>query len=1128
MLPPRKERSPLCHLFRQPPDGLPALCFILLLLIPSSAPHCLVAAHSATASNSVDLTNNSARRSAAEEKIQAAREIVEEAERLRAEGSAESLTQAREKYKEALQVFSAADQRQDEVAALQSLGDLSSLLYDYKEALGYYSRALRLSRAIGNRWREVEVLNGIAGGRAFLGENQQAITLFQQALDSSRRIHHHDAEARALSGLGEAHYNLSDAQAINYLEEALKLWQTIDDPRGRAQTLRYLGYAYTDLSDLPTALKYYEQALPLWRAARDLRGEAQTINATGLLHFLLGERQLAMESYTRAEKIFRDIGDWEGLANTLNGKGEAYAELDVKQALDCHDEALRLMEAMGKLDGQIISHRYLGHSYRGLGDSSKLAGKDEAAEQYYTQAIQHYEQALSLSRALKDRRIESYSLQDIGGIYDFSGNTSKALDFYQRALKLSRVVKDPRGQALVLNSIGGIYDKLNQKQKALAYFRQALPLTRAAQAHAHESLTLYNIARVERDEGDLSTAITDVETALGIVESLRANVLGHTFRSSYFASVHKYYELKIELLMQQHHQYPAAALNVTALETSEMARARSLLDMLAESRSEIRKGIAPELLEQERQLRQMLDVKAEYQMNLLSGQHTEEQAASLEKEIRALTVRHEEVEAQIRRQNPHYAALMQPQPLSLKDIQQRILDDDTMLLEYSLGDSKSYLWMVTRTEVSSFELPGRAEIESAARRFYELLTANQLVPGESFEQRRARVAQADEHLLADAASLGSLVLGPAAAKLNKKRLIIITDGALQYVPFQALIVPELKRGDAQKHTVSEEELQPLILGYEIVNEPSASSLLLLLDETMHREPAAKAVAVLADPVFEADDPRVQSNGVGQRSKTTSEELRGVEIQQASFRDSGLSVSGKGLPRLLSSREEAEAIMSVTPTDEGLKAIDFEASREMALSPSLGQYRIVHFATHSLLNSEHPELSGIVLSLVNRQGQPQDGFLRLQDIYNLNLPADLVVLSACNTGLGQEMRGEGLIGLTRGFMHAGAGSVVATLWKVDDAATAELMSHFYERMLKDGLPPASALREAQLAMLKQKNRRSPYYWAGFVIQGQYVGKGSPVSRRAVVGVGELAAAAAALTFGVFYAWRRKRQPRALKS
>jgi CHAT domain-containing protein len=235
------------------------------------------------------------------------------------------------------------------------------------------------------------------------------------------------------------------------------------------------------------------------------------------------------------------------------------------------------------------------------------------------------------------------------------------------------------------------------------------------------------------------------------------------------------------------------------------------------------------------------------------------------------------------------------------------------------------------------------------------------------------------------------------------------------------------------------------------------------------------VAVLADPVFEADDPRLKLTP----EKTTDH----LEVRQA-LRDVGISPDGVEIPRLLASGAEADGIMAAAPWRTGLKAVGFAANRDRVLGPELSNYRIVHFATHGIINSERPELSGIVLSLFDHEGRPQNGFLRLHDIYNLRLPADLVVLSACSTGLGKDVRGEGLIGLTRGFMYAGASGVIASLWKVDDDATAELMKHFYAGLFKKDLSPAAALREAQLAVSQNKRWQSPYYWAGFVLQGQY--------------------------------------------
>jgi CHAT domain-containing protein len=301
-------------------------------------------------------------------------------------------------------------------------------------------------------------------------------------------------------------------------------------------------------------------------------------------------------------------------------------------------------------------------------------------------------------------------------------------------------------------------------------------------------------------------------------------------------------------------------------------------------------------------------------------------------------------------------------------------------------------------------------------------------------------------------------------------LIVVADGILHYVPFAALPKPLSTPASRYK---------PLIVDHEIVMLPSASVLAELRRDLQGRTKPTKALAVFADPVFATDDPRLRPSA-NQPGLPESND-RNSDLER-SMTDLGLA--GSRFPRLPFSRREAEGIIATAPAGKTAKALDFDASRARATTEDFGQYRIIHFATHGLLNSRRPELSGIVLSLVDSNGKSQDGFLRLHEVYNLKLPVDLVVLSACQTGLGKEIRGEGIVGLTRGFMYAGALRVVASLWKVDDAATADLMKRFYRGMLGKGLRPAAALREAQVEMWNQERWRSPYYWAAFVLQGEW--------------------------------------------
>ncbi|HEX8118662.1 MAG TPA: CHAT domain-containing protein, partial [Pyrinomonadaceae bacterium] len=329
--------------------------------------------------------------------------------------------------------------------------------------------------------------------------------------------------------------------------------------------------------------------------------------------------------------------------------------------------------------------------------------------------------------------------------------------------------------------------------------------------------------------------------------------------------------------------------------------------------------------------------------------------------------------------------------------------------------------------------------------------------------------------------LSRMTLAPAAAELKGRRLAIVPDGALQYIPFAMLASPE-----GAGRTAAAGGYRPLILDHEIVTLPSASAIAVQRRELAARAPAPNQVAVVADPVFESADVRVTHKPGDAGRPVEGQEAQGQATDFDSTRLlEHLTEDGTPtIPRLPYTRREAEQILAVASGGRNLRAVDFAASRATALGGELSKYRYVHFATHGYVDSEKPGLSAVVLSLVDERGRAQDGLLKAREIYNLHLPAELVVLSACRTGLGKEIRGEGLVGLTRGFMYAGAARVIVSLWSVSDRGTANLMSRLYSGMIKDGRSPASALRAAQVEMWKRGRWQSPYYWAAFVQQGEW--------------------------------------------
>jgi CHAT domain-containing protein len=1028
---------------------------------------------SITAISAQQSRQNVRRKPAVSKLFALADKAVAEGDRLRAEWKAESLRTAVRKYAEAQSYWHSANHSLREAEILKRLGDIHSILSNYRSAIDYYNKALQLARNVPDRQLEVDILNHISNAYLETANVKKALPYCRQAQEISGQIGYQRGAAEALNYLGLANSISGDVlRAQENFNQALAIWQQVNYNEGLAYTLLNLGYLHGNLGNIELSLDFYKRALAVSQVVNDKQRQALTITAMGGVYVLQGETQKALNLHNQALTLFRTMGNRSGEAATLNGIGYLYDELGEKsKALNSYAMALQLYQSIDNRNYAAITLGYIARIHFALGEKEK--------------ALEFYNQKLSTSRDLQDRRMESYTLRDIGNVLNSTKEKDKALDYYKQALVLSQDVMDRRGEAYIINSIGSLYGQLGSKPMALSYHQQALSLMQAVADRRGEVLTLFNIARAERDMGHLAEARTYIEKSLDLIENLRTKVASPSLRISYLETVYQHYEFYVDLLMRMHRQEPSAGYEALALEANEHARARTLLENLIEARTDIRQGVDPELLAEESRIRQQLNQKAEQQTRLLSGKSTPEQATAIKKEVELLLAQSEEVESSVRDKSPRYAALTQPRQLKLSDIQKE-LDEDTILLEYSLGGERSYAWAVTATSITSFELPGRSEIEVVARELYRLLAAsNASKKNESWVELKASMTQSAADYPAAATKLSGILLGPASSCLGRKRLVIVADGILQYIPFAALPEP----GQAKSDLTS---WQPLVINHEVITLPSLSTLAVLRKELHGRQQAKKAVAVIADPVFEKDDPRVKSARhkissplPADSSQSKEVSLRRRQLERAA-RELGQETDDEPVTfqRLPFTLQEADAIFTVVPQAETRRALGFDANLRTALDPELRQYRVIHFATHGLLNNSYPELSGLVLSLVDKSGRSQDGFLRLNEIYNLDLPAELVVLSACQTGLGKEARGEGLIGLTRGFMYAGVARVVASLWRINDRAAAVLMRYFYEAMFTQHLTPAAALRAAQIKMWQTNEWRFPHYWAAFVLVGEW--------------------------------------------
>lgn len=994
-----------------------------------------------------------------------------------AAGINESLRQWKEAIEEHAVAWSLVKGSTDAAAksrTLVALGSCNQRLNEFPTAERWFTEARDMDVAAGYESWVAADLNSLGTIARVRGDLTLARNNYSQALAIRERLEPNSrAVAAGLNNLGVVAGMGGDLPlAQDYFSRALAIREQLaPNSLDVADSLNDLGIVARRLGDLQAARNYYGRVLAIrGRLEPDSLEVAGTLDNVGLVASDQGELEEAQNYHRRALAIFERLApDSLDLADSLNNLGVvALARGDIPEAQDYFSRDLAITERLApdSLD--------LATSLNNLGLVASDRGDLQAAQDYHSRALAIFK------RLAPDTLDVAEGLENMGYVARAKGQFDVAQDYYQQGLAIrEQLAPDTLRVAATLDHLGEIARDRGDLQTAQAqHSRASAVFERLAPNSLNFAENLSRLGDLALVRGSFAEARSLFARAVIIVEAQRRGIPSAEARA----------------LLVARHRSPYAGLTraflglndlPAAFATSERARARSLLDLLAESHADVRQGIDPTLLERERSLRQLLNGKARRQTELLSEKHTAEESAAFVKEIDAITIQYDRLRAEIRATSPRYAALTQPQPLTLDEIQRQVLDKGTLLLEYSLGDDVSYLFVVSHDSIKSYELPKSTELESAARQVYERLAARNLHrANESLEQRNSRIARADVEYPKAAQRLSQMLIAPAAAELGSKRLLIVADGALLQIPFGALTDPTSAGG------------QPLIAIHEVVSLASASVLAAQRRETSDRMPGGRQLALFADPVFERDDPRVkeiasrkQPGQSGSRNPSTQRSASegNVEVPREFERaagEAGILDGRLKIRRLPFSRAEADTILALTPRASNLKAVDFDANRKAVTTADLGQYRIVHFATHALINSEHPELSGIVLSLINRQGQKIDGFLRLNEIYNLNLPADLVVLSACQTALGKEIQGEGLIGLTRGFMYAGAARVVASLWKVDDEATAELMGRFYEKMLKRGQPSAAALRQAQVEMSRQDRWRSPYFWAGFAMNGEW--------------------------------------------
>ncbi|MEA2206049.1 MAG: hypothetical protein QOE77_2825 [Blastocatellia bacterium] len=948
----------------------------------------------------------------------------EEGNRLRDERTADSRRKGIEQYEAALKLWREAGEKKGEAYTFNEIGVLYATLGEPQKALGYYDQAVTLWRQMGDRLNEGNTKNNIGSAYTRLGDMQKALEYYAQALSLKRAVADLPSAAITLQSMGATYGVLGQHQeALKYLNEALLLIRDAGDRETEIVTLNHIANTYSFLGEMQRALEFHNQALALAVSAGDRGLEARVLADVSSVYWRLGDKQKNFEYKYQALALLRIVGDKRREAFVLAGLGFAYVDSgEPQKALEHFHQARTLWQAVGDRLGEATTLTYLGNCYSKLGERQK--------------ALNYLDQALSLLRAIGNKSSEVFALTSIGATYNAFGEPQRALDYLEQALKISNAIGDRNGKANAL----------------------------------------YRIANTQRALGNLRDARTQIEDALTLIESTRAELASQDLRTSLLASRQEYYEFYVDLLMRLHQQQPAAGSDVAAFGASERARARSLLELLAEARIDVRQGIALALKQRENQLQNRISwVQTQLIQAHSRTQPDQSKIALLEEDFKKAESERAQVAIEIRQKHPRYANLQYPSPLGVKDIQQW-LDEKTVLLEYSLGNEASYLFAISKHDFLTARLPAASLLRN------QVIALRETVAGRPDRMGLSNYLQKARALFQD------LVLPANRLLQGKQSLIIVPDGVLHYLPFEALLQSDSGRLATQ---LDLRQLPYLVRDFSISYAPSATVLVNLRSINPASAPR-KTFLAFGDPLYGPTEPD----------------------RRAPIRTAFRSAFGEGKPwdlqPLPESRHEVERIAKLYPRERvGVFLGDRANEENVKVGDSLGQYRFVHFAVHGLLNENKPQYSGLVLSLpraapaakdkdglavagsfgspafvpATKSAAAEDGLLQVYEIFDLKLNSDLVVLSSCESGLGKETKGEGLVGLTQAFFYAGTPSLMVSLWKVQDKSTGELMVRFYRHLNNPAFGKAQALRQAQLDMIRSGDYSHPYYWAGFVLTGR---------------------------------------------
>jgi CHAT domain-containing protein/Tfp pilus assembly protein PilF len=904
-------------------------------------------------------------------------------------------------FKQGLELTIKTDDKRKQFDCLWNLGLLFWNTGRMKGSAEFYTRALSTADKLNLRDEKqeciklLEIYQLYTEGRDYRNQGQfdKSIGSFEKAIFLSREIKSMAHELKCLQGLSIIHLVNSDFENfISLSEKALKISRTLNHKREIKRALTNIGTYNVKKSKYSQALSNFIEALDIARRLDNKDDISSCLNNLANIYFYFGSFQKSIDIISEALMLDKEIGNNIYISMDFNDLGVAYR----RKALITED----------KID--------------------------------YYKALKNFRECLDLAQNTGDRKTEVMALNNIGNVYLDMKQPSKAFKYFQTGMKKIKDIADFKSSAALLSNTGFVHLSLGDFIKAENSFRSAYKLSQNIEDNSMLWKLYFGLGQICEMQKKFDLAIFNYKNAIKIIDYVRRRIALDVDKVGYIQHKFEIYERLINLYFAVHSEDTTKGMETEMFITAEKAKARAFLDILEQSKIDIRKQLSPELIQQEREISERI---ARYIKELSSAEIRKKEREEIEKNLLQEENRYYALISRMRLENPKIMEMVSPKYCSPEQIQEQYLDDKTALVEYFLGEERSYLFIISKDTFKMFPLPSRSKMINSVKGYLKILAEPPTV--------KFRGEQAARRLYSELISQAEKCLPHSVTNL-----VIIPDGILYYLPFETLIMSDNEKSSGNNYLISK---------YTISYVPSVTSLLFLMQsrEDHHYK---KDLLAFGDPIYLTKPESDTRTG-----KTSAEVL--IELYKS---------QGYNFSPIPYSAREVKMIASLFPKNRTDVYLKNGANEHAFKKIPLEDYRVIHFACHSFLDERFPLRSALVLSLEN--DTQEDGFLNVREMYNFRLNADLVVLSSCQTGRGRMERCEGILGLPRIFFYTGSHSVVSTLWKVEDESTARFMEIFYE-YLSQGESKTQAIRLAKLKMIKTKFAH-PFYWGAFILNGEY--------------------------------------------